>query len=170
MGKSEDKKAVGFIGAGVMGKSMAAHLLDAGYRVRVYTRTKDKAVPLLEKGAEWRGSPAEAAEGSGATITMVGFPADVEATLSQHPKIVEVAVVGIADAEMGERVCAFVVCGDGNPIDLIEIKSFLEAKGLARFKWPERVELVKSLPRVASGYKIDKKKLKENFAARAASD
>jgi non-ribosomal peptide synthetase component E (peptide arylation enzyme) len=96
------------------------------------------------------------------------FPADVEATLSQHPKIVEVAVVGIPDAEMGERVCAFVVCGDEEPIDLVEIKSFLEEKGLARFKWPERVELVKSLPRVASGYKIDKKKLKEDFLTRPA--
>jgi non-ribosomal peptide synthetase component E (peptide arylation enzyme) len=98
------------------------------------------------------------------------FPVDVEAILSQHPKIIEVAVVGIPDAEMGERVCAFLVCGDGKPIDLIEIKSFLEAKGLARFKWPERMEIVKSLPRVASGYKIDKKKLKENIVARAASD
>jgi non-ribosomal peptide synthetase component E (peptide arylation enzyme) len=92
------------------------------------------------------------------------FPADVEAALSQHPKIVEVAVVGIPDAEMGERVCAFVVCGEWKPVDLIEIKSFLESKGLARFKWPERIEIVKSLPRVASGYKIDKKKLREDFS------
>ena len=91
------------------------------------------------------------------------FPADIEAVLSQHPKINEVAVVGIPDAEMGERVCAFVVCGEGNSVNLVEIKSFLEAKGLARFKWPERIEIVKSLPRVASGYKIDKKKLREDF-------
>jgi non-ribosomal peptide synthetase component E (peptide arylation enzyme) len=97
------------------------------------------------------------------------FPADVEAVLSQHPKIVEVAVVGIPDAEMGERVCAFVVCGDGKTIDLVEIKSFLEENGLARFKSPERIEIVNSLPRVASGYKVDKKKLKENFLAGAAS-
>jgi non-ribosomal peptide synthetase component E (peptide arylation enzyme) len=98
------------------------------------------------------------------------FPADVEAILSQHPKITEVAVVGVPDAEMGERVCAFVVCRDLTQIDLSEIKSFLETKGLARFKWPERIEIVESLPRVASGYKIDKKKLKENFAARAVSE
>jgi len=98
------------------------------------------------------------------------FPADVEAVLSQHPKIVEVAVVGIPDAEMGERVCAFVVSAEGKPVDLIEIKSFLEAKGLARFKWPERIEIVKSLPRVASGYKIDKKKLREDFLLRPASE
>jgi non-ribosomal peptide synthetase component E (peptide arylation enzyme) len=97
------------------------------------------------------------------------FPADVEATLSQHPKIIEVAVVGIPDLEMGERVCAFVVCGDGKTIDLVEIKSLLEEKGLARFKWPERIEIINSLPRVASGYKVDKKKLKENFLAGAAS-
>jgi non-ribosomal peptide synthetase component E (peptide arylation enzyme) len=98
------------------------------------------------------------------------FPADVEAILSQHAKIIEVAVVGIPDAEMGERVCAFVICRDANPIDLVEIKSFLEAKGLARFKWPERIEIVKSLPRVASGYKIDKKKLREDFLAKPASE
>ena len=97
------------------------------------------------------------------------FPANVEATLSQHPKIIEVAVVGIPDPEMGERVCAFVVCGDGKTIDLVEIKSLLEEKGLARFKWPERIEIINSLPRVASGYKVDKKKLKENFLAGAAS-
>jgi non-ribosomal peptide synthetase component E (peptide arylation enzyme) len=97
------------------------------------------------------------------------FPADVEATLSQHPKIIEVAVVGIPDAEMGERVGAFVVCGDGNTIDLVEIKSFLQEKGLARFKWPERIEITQALPRVASGYKVDKKKLKENFLAGGAA-
>lgn len=91
------------------------------------------------------------------------FPADIEAALSRHPKILEVAVVGIPDAEMGERVGAFVVCVGGKPVKLGEIKSFLEAKGLARFKWPERLEIVKSLPRVASGYKIDKKKLKETL-------
>jgi len=98
------------------------------------------------------------------------FPADIESILSEDPKIVEVAVVGIPDVEMGERVCAFVVCAAGVSIDLIEIRSFLETKGLARFKWPERVEVVKSLPRVASGYKIDKKKLREDLLPRPASE
>jgi non-ribosomal peptide synthetase component E (peptide arylation enzyme) len=91
------------------------------------------------------------------------FPADIESILSEHPNILEVAVVGIPDAEMGERVCAFVVCAEGTSVDLIDIRSFLEEKGLARFKWPERIEILESLPRVASGYKIDKKKLKEDF-------
>jgi non-ribosomal peptide synthetase component E (peptide arylation enzyme) len=70
---------------------------------------------------------------------------------------------------MGERVCAFVVCRDEPPVTLDELVSFLKEKGLARFKLPERIEIINSLPRVASGYKVDKKKLKENFVAGSAS-
>ena len=44
---------IGFIGTGVMGKSMAGHFLKAGYPLFVYTRTKEKAAELLEKGAQW---------------------------------------------------------------------------------------------------------------------
>jgi non-ribosomal peptide synthetase component E (peptide arylation enzyme) len=91
------------------------------------------------------------------------FPADIEAVVSQHPKILEVSVVGLPDPEMGERVCAFVVCRDGPPVTLNEIVAFLEEKGLARFKWPERLEVLKTLPKVVSGHKIDKNKLKENL-------
>jgi non-ribosomal peptide synthetase component E (peptide arylation enzyme) len=91
------------------------------------------------------------------------FPADIEAVLSQYPKILEVSVVGLPDPEMGERVCAFVVCRDGPPLTLNEVASFLKQKGLARFKWPERLEVLKTLPKVASGHKIDKNKLKENL-------
>ncbi len=97
------------------------------------------------------------------------FPSDIESVLSQHPNILEVSVVGVPDQEMGERVCAFVVCAKAKPVDLTEIQSFLEARGLARFKWPERIAIVKSLPRVASGYKIDKKKLREGFFSGSGS-
>jgi non-ribosomal peptide synthetase component E (peptide arylation enzyme) len=88
------------------------------------------------------------------------FPVDIESVLCQHPQIVETAVVGLNDAEMGERVCAFIACRDGAEITRSEITKFLEDKGLARFKWPERIEIVDSLPRAASGHKIDKTKLK----------
>ena len=98
------------------------------------------------------------------------FPADIEAVLSQHPKILEVSVVGLPDPEMGERVCAFVICREGESMTLTEVASFLEGKGLARFKWPERLEVVNSLPKVASGHKIDKKKLKENLLAAISSE
>ena len=73
------KQRIGWIGTGVMGASMAGHLLDAGHEVVVHSRTKSKAQALLEKGAAWADSPAEAADGVDVAFSMVGFPADVEA-------------------------------------------------------------------------------------------
>ncbi|AWI36429.1 3-hydroxyisobutyrate dehydrogenase [Bacillus safensis FO-36b] len=71
-------KTVGFIGIGVMGRSMAGHLMDAGYEVIVYTRTKAKAEALIQKGASWKPAVKEIAESADAVITMVGYPSDVE--------------------------------------------------------------------------------------------
>ncbi len=71
---------IGWIGTGVMGKSMAGHLQAAGHELYVFTRTKEKAGDLLEKGAHWCASPAEVARQSEIVFTIVGFPADVEAT------------------------------------------------------------------------------------------
>ena len=68
---------VGWIGTGVMGASMCGHVLAAGHDVSVYTRTKEKAQGLLERGASWADSPAEAAAGADAVFTIVGYPADV---------------------------------------------------------------------------------------------
>lgn len=61
-----------------MGRSMARHLHDAGYPLKVYTRTKARADQLLELGAEWADSPAAAARNAEVVITMVGYPYDVE--------------------------------------------------------------------------------------------
>jgi 3-hydroxyisobutyrate dehydrogenase len=74
------KEKVAFIGIGVMGKSMAGHLLEAGYPVSVYTRTKSKADDLVARGATWGDSPAAASVDADVVITIVGFPADVEET------------------------------------------------------------------------------------------
>lgn len=71
-------QTIGFIGTGVMGQSMAGHLMDAGYELVVYTRTKARAASLLERGAEWADSPAELASKVDAVISMVGYPQDVE--------------------------------------------------------------------------------------------
>ena len=71
-------KRIGFIGIGVMGKSMAENLMKHGYSLTVYSRTKKKAEPLLKQGASWADSPAECARGQEAVITMVGYPKDVE--------------------------------------------------------------------------------------------
>lgn len=52
---------IGFIGIGVMGESIAEHLIAANHQLTIYTRTKEKAEGLLKKGAEWKNSPAELA-------------------------------------------------------------------------------------------------------------
>jgi 3-hydroxyisobutyrate dehydrogenase len=73
-----ENTVIGFIGTGVMGKSMAGHLLAAGYQVIVYSRTKEKAGDLLEKGAYWGRTPQEVASKANVIFTMVGYPSDVE--------------------------------------------------------------------------------------------
>ncbi|RYL95064.1 NAD(P)-dependent oxidoreductase [Sporolactobacillus sp. THM7-4] len=72
------EKVVGFIGTGVMGKGMIRNLMKAGYSLRVYNRTKEKAEELISEGADWRNSPAAVAESADIVITMVGYPGDVE--------------------------------------------------------------------------------------------
>lgn len=69
---------LGFVGLGVMGGAMAAHLLEAGYPLTVYNRTRSKADALLDKGAEWADLPREVALESDLVFSMVGFPKDVE--------------------------------------------------------------------------------------------
>jgi len=73
-----DKLSIAFIGTGVMGRSMAGHLLDAGHRLVVFNRTTSKAEALLARGAEWTNSAGEAASRADIVITIVGYPADVE--------------------------------------------------------------------------------------------
>ena len=71
-------KHIGWIGTGVMGKSMCDHILNAGYSVSVYNRTKEKANDLVQMGAIWCSSPKEVAEKCDILFTIVGFPLDVE--------------------------------------------------------------------------------------------
>jgi len=75
---SKPREKISFIGTGVMGRSMAANLMKAGYRLTVHTRTKAKAQPLLDAGAAWADSPAAAASDADAVITIVGYPTDVQ--------------------------------------------------------------------------------------------
>jgi 3-hydroxyisobutyrate dehydrogenase len=68
---------IGWIGTGVMGRSMCGHLISKGYKATIYSRTRDKAADLVAKGAEWAASPREVAEKSDVLFSIVGFPADV---------------------------------------------------------------------------------------------
>ncbi|OIK14817.1 oxidoreductase [Bacillus sp. MUM 116] len=73
-----ENTVIGFIGIGVMGKSMAGHLLNASFPLVVYSRTQEKAFDLLEKGAIWADNPQEVAEKAQVIFTIVGYPKDVE--------------------------------------------------------------------------------------------
>jgi len=91
---AQEKTVIGFIGTGVMGQSMARHLLEAGYAVVVYNRTKDRARDLLEAGAVWQESVAEVAACSNIVITMVGYPRDVEEVYLGEYGLVQQAAPG----------------------------------------------------------------------------
>jgi 3-hydroxyisobutyrate dehydrogenase len=69
--------SLGWIGTGIMGRSMCGHLVAKGHAVTVYSRTRERAEALLEQGARWADSPADVAAASDIVFTMVGFPADV---------------------------------------------------------------------------------------------
>jgi 3-hydroxyisobutyrate dehydrogenase len=71
---------IGFIGTGIMGASMAGHLLDAGCTLHVHNRTRKKAEPLVARGATWHDTPESVAAACPVVITMLGYPADVEQT------------------------------------------------------------------------------------------
>lgn len=73
----KDKK-IGWIGTGLMGAPMAKHLVNAGYTLSVYNRTKEKAAELIGMGCTWVDSPAEIAIHSDIIFTIIGFPKDVE--------------------------------------------------------------------------------------------
>ncbi len=71
------KTKIGWIGVGVMGSSMAGHLLKAGFSVTLTTRTKSKADALLAMGAKWAENPRSVAAASDVIFAIVGFPSDV---------------------------------------------------------------------------------------------
>ena len=83
-----------WIGTGVMGGPMAGHLLDAGYALSVYTRTREKALPLAARGARLCDTIADCVRDADAIITMVGFVPDVEAVYFGAGGILESAKPG----------------------------------------------------------------------------
>jgi len=72
-----DRTKIGWIGTGVMGLSMCRHIMEKGFAVTVYTRSRSKAEPLIEKGVVWASSPGQVAGSSDIIFTMLGFPEDV---------------------------------------------------------------------------------------------
>jgi non-ribosomal peptide synthetase component E (peptide arylation enzyme) len=89
---------------------------------------------------------------------------EVEDLLYEHPKVGDVAVIGLPDADRGEMVCAVVSTRDGaEPLAFAEMQSYLKDKGLRLQAVPERLEVVAEVPRNPSG-KIEKKALKARYS------
>jgi non-ribosomal peptide synthetase component E (peptide arylation enzyme) len=118
--------------------------LDAAGFMTFVTRSKD----IIRRG--------------GVTIT----PADIEAALRPHPRISDVAVIGLPDPRLGERACACVITRDGRDIALQELTDFLQTRAFARYLWPESVVACDSFPRTPS-LKVQKNELRKQVLARA---
>src|SRR5215471_10262291 len=89
---------------------------------------------------------------------------EVELLLVQHPDILAAAVIAIPDPRLGERACAYLVAR-AEPVPLASIQAHLSALGVAKFKWPERLEWVGEMPKTPIG-KIDKKALHADITAK----
>ena len=117
---------IGWIGLGVMGRSMCAHLVDAGFSATVYTRTQETADSVLAKGATWADTPKAVAEQSDVMFTIVGFPTDVR-------EVVLGPDGALAGCEAGN---VLVDMTTSEPSLAVEIYEAAKAKGVASVDAP----------------------------------
>jgi 3-hydroxyisobutyrate dehydrogenase len=110
---------IGWIGTGVMGLPMCGHLMDAGHEVSVHNRTRERAAPLVERGATWCDAPTEVAAGADVVFTMLGFPADLRAVVLDG---------GLLDAMAAGTV--YVDLTTSEPSLAVEIAQDASAKGV----------------------------------------
>jgi acyl-CoA synthetase (AMP-forming)/AMP-acid ligase II len=90
-------------------------------------------------------------------------PLEVEVRLAEHPAVAEAAVVGYPDERLGERACAFVVPASGAEPTLEELNAYLVERGIAKYKLPERLEVLDAMPRTPVG-KVRKVDLKDRLS------
>ena len=134
-------------------------LNEAAFTADGYFRTGDLVALSPDGHLTVRGRIKDIVVRGGEKISAV----EIENLLYAHPAVAEVAVVGMADPVLGERVCAFVVPTPGERPSLGDLVSFLTEQRVARQKLPERVVLVDSLPKTASG-KVQKFQLRAAVA------
>ena len=132
---TESLPSIGFVGTGIMGRSMAGHLLAAGHELHVFNRTREKAQPLFAAGAMWHDDPGSVAAASDVVITMLGLPTDVEDVY-----------FGGGDAEAPSQVAGLLDCArpgtllidmtTSSPTLAARIASAATARGLAAIDAP----------------------------------
>jgi len=94
---------------------------------------------------------------------------EIENLLLSHPAVREAAAVAMPHAVLGEQTCAYLVLRPGETLDVASLGAYLDGRGVARFKWPERVEVLDALP-VTNVGKVDKKKLRDDIAAKLVEE
>jgi non-ribosomal peptide synthetase component E (peptide arylation enzyme) len=87
---------------------------------------------------------------------------EIENILFKDERILEVAIVGMPDDRLGERACAFVLCRQGHQLSLNNMQDFLKDNNVVKQYWPERLEVVSSMPRSPNG-KIKKAVLRQQI-------
>ena len=125
-----------------------------------WTKSGDKYIRNADGSYTYGGRSDDMLKVSGIYVS----PFEVEATLVQHPAVLEAAVIGVADADGLTRVKAFVVPKPGASPSDEELKTFVKDR-LAPYKYPRQIEFVSDLPKTATG-KIQRFKLREREAAR----
>lgn len=123
MSSGDTATRIGWIGTGVMGSSMCGHLIDAGYSATIYSRTRERARPLLDKGATWADTPGAVSAASDVTFTMVGYPADVREVILGEQGVVAGAAKGTVIVDMSTSEPSLAV-------EIAEIASDQEVKSL----------------------------------------
>lgn len=109
-------KKIGFIGVGIMGKSMVRNLMKAGFELHIYARKKEKVEDVAGEGAVFHESIADCVKGCEAVITIVGFPADVEEVYFDAGNILDSADKGayLIDMTTTSPMLAEKIYGEGN--------------------------------------------------------
>jgi non-ribosomal peptide synthetase component E (peptide arylation enzyme) len=90
------------------------------------------------------------------------IPFEIEQMISEHPKVSQTVVVGMPDARLGERICAYIQPIRGEKLSFEDLVSYLKEKGASKMLLPERIELLEELP-LTPMQKVDKKALREDI-------
>ena len=147
------------------------------YTIRGYYRAPERNVEAFTADGFYRTGDLVRRDSSG-NLVVVGRIKDqinrggekisaeeVESHLIAHDAVSAVAVVAMADELLGERACAFVTLKPGASLELERMREFLAARGLARYKWPERLEVIDSMPLTNVG-KVKKAELRRDIEMR----